>query len=255
MRHEISFRQLPISSVPGHWIQVAEGGQPDGPTILFVHGASGSWHNWLPQLRAFAQTHRVVALDLRGHGTSPWPGGPGGVEDFFGDLVELVNQLPSRFDLVAHSFGGCLATLLATRHPERVKSLTLVNTAGHIPKSLTFKFLQLVSPQANLMLRYNNRIISTNATVSKHLVFRTLKEWDVWDLYPQVQCPAQVILGQFDPLIPVNLGREVARRIPDCRVRVLPAGGHVAMWEAATRLNGWLHEIVEPARASLAQAV
>ena len=42
-------------------------------TIVFVHGLSGSWQNWLENLPHFARTHRVVALDLPGFGHSPLP--------------------------------------------------------------------------------------------------------------------------------------------------------------------------------------
>ena len=47
----------------------ANAGQP----LVFVHGLSGSWPNWLEQLPEFAREHRVVALDLPGFGHSPMP--------------------------------------------------------------------------------------------------------------------------------------------------------------------------------------
>jgi pimeloyl-ACP methyl ester carboxylesterase len=45
-------------------------------TVLFIHGLSGSWQNWLENLPHFARTHRVVALDLPGFGHSPLPPWP-----------------------------------------------------------------------------------------------------------------------------------------------------------------------------------
>src|ERR1700691_3310742 len=60
------------------WIQVAD--KPvnvvelgEGPAIVFVHGLSGSWPNWLEQLPVFARDHRVIAMDLPGFGHSPMP--------------------------------------------------------------------------------------------------------------------------------------------------------------------------------------
>ena len=45
----------------------------DGPPLVFVHGLTGSWPNWLEQLPVFAREHRVVAMDLPGFGHSPMP--------------------------------------------------------------------------------------------------------------------------------------------------------------------------------------
>ncbi|MEW6283551.1 MAG: alpha/beta hydrolase, partial [Candidatus Eremiobacterota bacterium] len=56
--------------------------------------------------------------------------------------------------------------------------------------------------------------------------------------------PSLVVVGAVDPLIPVTSGIRVARLIPDCRLEILPFGGHVVMWEQARKLNVWLRELV-----------
>src|SRR3712207_4406077 len=45
----------------------------DGPPLVFVHGLSGSWQNWLEQLPVFSRDHRCIAVDLPGFGASPMP--------------------------------------------------------------------------------------------------------------------------------------------------------------------------------------
>src|SRR5215475_8601061 len=57
--------------VGGRRVDVIELGS--GPPIVFIHGLSGSWQNWLEQLPVFARDHRVVALDLPGFGESEMP--------------------------------------------------------------------------------------------------------------------------------------------------------------------------------------
>ena len=49
----------------------------DAPAIVFVHGLSGCWQNWLENIPHFARGHRVLALDLPGFGFSPVPNSPG----------------------------------------------------------------------------------------------------------------------------------------------------------------------------------
>src|SRR4051794_1520543 len=58
-------------SVDGSWANVVELGS--GPPLLFVHGLSGCWQNWLEQLPVFAASHRVIAVDLPGFGVSQLP--------------------------------------------------------------------------------------------------------------------------------------------------------------------------------------
>src|SRR5918997_1218724 len=60
--------------VDGHGVRVVDTGG-DGPPILWIHGLGGAWQNWLLNLPAFMDSHRVVALDLPGFGDSELPAG------------------------------------------------------------------------------------------------------------------------------------------------------------------------------------
>src|SRR5579862_1314059 len=60
-------------SVAGQPVNTIELGEHDAPALVFVHGLSGSWPNWLEQLPVFADSHRVIAMDLPGFGHSPMP--------------------------------------------------------------------------------------------------------------------------------------------------------------------------------------
>ena len=64
-----------------------------GPAIVFVHGLSGSWPNWLEQLTAFAATNRVIAVDLPGFGHSPGHAGEISMEGYALLLDTLLAQL------------------------------------------------------------------------------------------------------------------------------------------------------------------
>src|SRR6266487_5888808 len=95
-------------------------------TLLFVHGYGGSALQWLYQLRFFGQTMRVVAPDMRGHGLSDDPDLPkysmnGLVDDLEVALDVLEVQQP--FFLIAHSFGGAVATEYTLRHQGDVSGL------------------------------------------------------------------------------------------------------------------------------------
>jgi pimeloyl-ACP methyl ester carboxylesterase len=155
-----------------HWtfvndtpVNVIEWGE--GPPLLFVHGLSGSWPNWLEQLPVFAGrfgdaseasvsligrngdasaasvpligrrvspgfgSHRVIALDLPGFGRSPMPPWPISISGYARTLDALLDELGvSAAAVVGNSMGGFIAAELAINFPQRVERLALVSAAG-----------------------------------------------------------------------------------------------------------------------------
>ncbi len=227
---------------PDHWLHVCEVGHRQQDTVLMVHGAAGNWRNFLPQMKAMSDRYRIVAVDLRGHGRSPWPDDPTTIDDFYHDLEELLDWLPPRFSVVAHSFGGYLCTRLAASHPERVRHLALLNTARSIPRTLTYRMLEKMTPGADF-LAAPERFIAANAEVCRHLLQHVLKDWDCTPFYQRIQAPTLSVLGALDPLIPLEHGLESASRLRGA-VHSLPLGAHVCMWEAPVQVNAWLEELL-----------
>jgi pimeloyl-ACP methyl ester carboxylesterase len=101
-----------------------------GPTIVLVHGLGSRDEHWLPAARILAQDHRVVLVDLPGHGASPMPD-PFSFDRAVAALDLALARETARGPciLVGHSVGGLIAAGEALEHPERVRGLVLVETA------------------------------------------------------------------------------------------------------------------------------
>jgi lipase len=108
------------------------GRAPDVP-ILAIHGVQGHGRRFR-QLAEEALPDRIVlAPDLRGHGASTWDP-PWNVERHVADLLETLDaEGIERVDVVAHSFGGLLATRLAATAPTRVRRMVLLDPAVALP--------------------------------------------------------------------------------------------------------------------------
>ncbi len=116
-----------------------EGG--DGPPLVLLHGAGtygAIWQQVIPDLKV---THRVIAPDLPGHGSSSLPDGPldeGRVDAWLGGLVEQTCQ--SAPMLVGQLVGGAIAARFAANHPDQVDALVLVVPLGLAPFQPTPEF-------------------------------------------------------------------------------------------------------------------
>jgi abhydrolase domain-containing protein 6 len=114
---------------PGAPPEPAHGAFGEGPTVVLVHGLGSRPGHWLPTARLLAPHHRVVLMELPGHGESPMPF-PFSFERAVEALdLALAHASSGPVILVGHSLGGLVAAGEAIEHPDRVRSLVLVETA------------------------------------------------------------------------------------------------------------------------------
>lgn len=100
------------------------------PALLFVHGYTCDSHDWSWQLPHFVQDHRVIAVNLRGHGRSSAPEHGYAATDFAADLAGLLDQLRvGPVVAVGHSLGGAVISALAVERPQLVCGLVCVDPA------------------------------------------------------------------------------------------------------------------------------
>ncbi len=106
----------------------------DSPAFVFVHGWTCNRSFFAPQAEAFAKKHRVVSVDLRGHGSSDKPQGAYPISAYADDIAYLIDALNlGKVIAVGHSMGGITVLQLAVAHPERVAGIVTVD-----PAPLTF---------------------------------------------------------------------------------------------------------------------
>jgi pimeloyl-ACP methyl ester carboxylesterase len=107
------------------------------PAMIFVHGFACDSHDWSWQLPHFQQKHRVVAVDLRGHGRSTAPDQGYGAVDLAGDVAALLRQLSAGpVVAVGHSLGASVVSGLAVEHADLVSGLVCVDPAYLIPDEM-----------------------------------------------------------------------------------------------------------------------
>ena len=101
-----------------------------GRPVVLLHTSMGSKGQWRALVERMRRSHRLIAIDLHGYGSTPMPAGPDAFtlqqEVALIDSVLRVGLLPGeRFHLVGHSYGAAVALRMAHARPQRLHSLTL----------------------------------------------------------------------------------------------------------------------------------
>ena len=109
------------------------------PIIVFVHGWTCDRSFFAPQAEYFARRHRVVSVDLRGHGESDKPHEPYPIRAYADDIAYLIDQLGlGKVVAVGHSMGGLAVLQLAASYPHSVAAIVMVEPGPFVALPPTF---------------------------------------------------------------------------------------------------------------------
>ncbi|MFI5495036.1 alpha/beta fold hydrolase [Actinoplanes sp. NPDC051859] len=148
-------------NVRGSAVRVHETGDPEHPPILLLHGIGRSLEDWLPQHDRLSERWRVISVDLPGFGLSERLPEPISLATLASGVRETLDVLGERRPLhvMGNSLGGAVSMQLLVSAPERVATLTLVNSAG-FGKEVAFFLRALAIPGLGkpLMRRMDARV-------------------------------------------------------------------------------------------------
>lgn len=235
-----------------------------GEPLVLLHGFGASTLIWDAVVPELARSRRVVAIDLNGFGWTERPRAPeaytlAGQERLVLGVADALGL--DRFDLAGHSYGGAISIFLASRHPERVRSLVLVDSAmpayGTLRRRDRFASRRLAGMyvrtigltrgrvRAGLKASYADDSKVTPALVEAYL--ERLRVEGVEDAFfgltaptgappdrvelATLAMPALLVWGAEDVLVTAADGRAAAAAMPDATFVELPACGHSPMEE------------------------
>ena len=206
-------------------------GDPAAPSVVLLHALGDRAADWHTVESAFAPHFHVVALDLRGHGDSDWPG-TYSFELMRDDVVAVLDVLNLRdVILVGHSMGGIVAYLLAQAQPGRIARLVIEDATPPFPRTRALP----ERPAGDLPFDWP--VVPAIA----EQVNDPTRRW--WTHLPDINSPTLLIGGGPTSHIPQNLLVEVAQLVPDCTLITINAGHNIhqaAPDEFLDALTTWL---------------
>ena len=240
--------------------------------LVMIHGFSANKENWLRMAQHLHEDYGLVALDLPGHGES--------TQD-----PELSHRIPAQASrvrevmealdieaahLAGNSMGGAIAALVAANHPERVRTLSLINSAGihDHPSELEQALERGENPLVVRSTADFRRVIDftmekppfipwpissamaeravANASINDR-IFEDLQRDssnDFQQALEHIEAPTLVLWGEKDRVISVDNAPLFASRLSDSRLVLLDDIGHMPMIEVPQETAGYIRELM-----------
>jgi pimeloyl-ACP methyl ester carboxylesterase len=266
-----------VIDLPGGDLHVTDRGPRDAPTILLVHCYTCSidyWQRLEPLLR---RDHRVIAVDLLGHGDSEKPKDGYSMEHQADTIAEALDELDAKPALVVgQSLGGPISTALAQRHPNKVRGLVIMDSASqtkYVELPLTAKIARMpvigpaikqVVPDSTVHTELSKAFhegfdfpdsFVDDVTGMTYTAFAESPEQGgdftdadhLDDRIASTKLPVTVIFGAEDRIVNPESADDY-RDVPGAKVVVLPGIGHTPQMEAPARAAALIRERDRSAR-------
>lgn len=232
----------------------------DGPPLLLLHGFTGRLENWQTIVDALANTHRVITLDILGHGRSAAPDDPRRyqMEAVAADIIALLDYLGiAKVHLLGYSMGGRLALFTAVYHPHRLHSLTLESSSpglatvaerqarverdealadwieAHGIEAFVNRWEKLplwesqkqLTPEQQAQLRAGRLTNQPTGLANSLRGMGTGAQPSLWDRLPKMRLPTLLLAGALDEKF-VAINQQMAATIKSASLEIIPQAGH-----------------------------
>lgn len=247
---------------PAHVIRLWYRQEGSGTPIVLIHGLGDTHDLWRHQFELLASRHRVVAVDLRGHGRSPL-----GALDFdlalmSADVRGTIRDLGiDRAVFVGLSMGGGVAQTLAIAEPERMLGLVLVSTSSEFPEETRRRFIDRAAraeaegmaavvdatvprwftpryardrPEEVERTRRSVLAIDPSAFAAAS---RANARRDLTAELHRITCPVLFVGGSLDPADPQRALAIYRRELSDVRGEIISGVSHLVPVEAPESFN------------------
>lgn len=246
-----------IETINGVQLHYTLDGPQGAPVITFAHALSLDLRSFDPQVPAFADSYRVLRLDLRGHGNTDRNGGPFSMEDLGDDVAGLLDRVGAeKTHFVGSSLGAMVGFALALNHPDRLASLVFMASQGALPPERNASARENIArmrasgatsettmageadalmtrllhepdekkhPKRIALLR---DILNTTTLFGQARAYEAILDMDYDSRLDEIRTPTLVLAGAEDSSTTPERMRMYGEQIAGARMELLPGAGH-----------------------------
>jgi pimeloyl-ACP methyl ester carboxylesterase len=252
-----------ILSLPnGESLAYIDTGLPSGSAVVLIHGYTDNARDWVPLLPYLSKNHRLILVDIRGHGQSSKPECCYTRLNFAYDIKLLLDALGvGKADVVGHSLGSIIAQTFAEYWPERTGRVVLISSTGGWPpgrpkKPAQFDFAaeirklkEPLDPDSPFMIAWWDSPTPVDPDFirrqRKDAAGIPLRVWlavldqglpanlyaDLQSTLPRLKAPTLLIWGSNDPIMEPEVRQSLRDALPGAKVKIFDGLGHNPFWE------------------------
>jgi pimeloyl-ACP methyl ester carboxylesterase len=269
-------RKKTVTLPNGQVLAYVDWGSPSGPAVVLIHGYTDNARDWVPMLPYLSKNHRLILVDIRGHGQSSKPECCYGRLDFAYDIKLLLDALNVvRADIIGHSLGSIIAQTFAEYWPERTSHVVLISSTGGDPpdgpkRTPQFDFAAAIRELKEPIDADSPFMIAwwdSPTPVDPDFIRRERKDaagiplrvwlavldqslspdtlyYDLQRTLPRLVAPTLLIWGSRDPIMEEPVRQSLRKGLPNAKVKVIDGLGHNPFWEdppgVANLINAFL---------------
>lgn len=233
-----------------------------GKPIVLLHGWCLNRRLWTYLEEALIGRFEVLTPDLAGFGESSALAGPYTLERYAADVGALLDELNlTEVTIVGFAFGAAVAMALAARSPERLARLVLIGlpsarTApyGKMPKAMRCDWPLFAQRSAEAICYKPSSEPSRDWLAAMFggtplpvavATCELLGKFDPVEIAAQVRVPSLLLHGDHDTIVPVEVSRACAERIPNARLEIVADSGHLVVMDQKESLASLVGNFVQ----------
>jgi len=231
--------------------------QANKPTLVFIHGLSGSSSAWAEYENKFEKNCNVLCLDLRGHGKSAKSGSYENyrIEEFSQDIYDLLAYLDiKKITLISHSFGTFVALDFLARYQDKITSSVFLSPGFCVSNVKTAK---IIRPVVQLLAKFYNILPYHSSKIGGHIDYSKYENTGDWnlrrmfadvknttlkiylfclgqsygfnreDFLAQINIPVLLVHGKNDTIFPVENSVIMSKKIRNSKLILLDSANHI----------------------------
>jgi len=258
--------KLKVNNVTLHYTDEGPGLPAKPETIVFSHGLLLNGSIFADQIKHLKSRYRCITYDHRGQGASELATDGFDIDNLTRDAAELIKAMdvgPCHF--IGLSMGGFVGLRLAIKHPQLVKSLTLIDTSAEPDgafKNFRYKLVNFIAKNFGLKIvvgqvmpfmfgktfikdparkdeleKWRRVSLSNDPLTITRAVTGVINRTDIRDQLKRITCPTLILVGEEDITTPPEKSVTMHREIKGSKYQVIPRAGHIATVENPDAVN------------------
>ncbi|MGC4065096.1 MAG: alpha/beta hydrolase [Polyangiaceae bacterium] len=212
----------------------------EGKPVVLLHGFGGCGQTWLPFTDALSKRHRLIVVDLRGHGYSTNPKNEFTHREAATDVFHLLDELEIvRFSAMGISSGGMVLLHMATSQPSRIESMVLVSATSHFPAQARSIMRETSFARIPRQVQQMYRECAKRGDAQIHQLIAQFNAFH--DNYNDMNFTERelstittrtlIVHGDRDRFFPIEIPVSIHKAIPNSALWIIAGGDHVPIYD------------------------